>query len=461
MWLFILCKKIVLPGLLNSVMAFRRSKSIRSERGSEATDSLVSDPFFTAGEAIPVSIPLEKADLGAICFQSSEDDSPEDLQLLYEMNTAELSIQTITSDINGNSKPGTYRIRGIRAANLELINPLVGYLESILVRLVIETDQDVIFEPFLEQRIFSLSGKPVHTRRIVLHASVHECGHLRDILLFMKSDALRNIPVEHDNPYFNPKKNNEKSDENKPPLTYLGSLPWWSIYIPWWIYSGKVRKLLQLSLLLYSVFTIIWASWQLYRHVNVIQLAFDPIVKLLKVYLDDIMVEIDDFLAWFTELSTTFLRPIHIFSGLIIVPMVNTILAFKSVLAPLTTPIISFAGQFSRFLTPVSKCFAGLWHSIMSSRVALQNIDLTQQVAKNLVISSFKAIFQGLLRVVGYSRAKSKEQKVIQASRVPTESKGGSSESLPGTPKRRYTAPNASIPVYYSSSVTKKSSQTN
>ena len=437
-------------------MAFRRSKSVRSE----ATDSLVSEPFFTAGEAIPVAIPLEKADLGAVCFQSREDDSPEDLQLLYEMNTAELSILTATAGINGNGKPGTYRIRGIRAANLELINPLRGYLESILVRLVIETDHDVIHEPFLEESITFLSGKPVCTRRVVLHASVHECGHLRDILLFMKSDTLHSLPIEHDNPYFNVNKDIPIKDvENRSPLTYLGPLPWWSIYIPWWIYSGKTRKLLQLSLLLYSVFTIIWASWQLHRHVNVIQLAFDPIVKLLKYYLDDVMIEIDDFLDWFTELSTTFLRPIHIFSGLIIVPMINTLLAFKTVLAPFMTPILNFAGQFSRFITPVSNCLTGAWQSIMSSRVALQNIDLTQHVAKNLVINSFKAIFQGLLRLIGYSRAKSKEQKVIQASRI-AESKSGSSESLPGTPKRRaYATPNSSIPVYYISPVTKKSSR--
>ncbi len=423
-------------------MAFLRSRSVRSN----ATDSLslVSENFFTAGEAIPITIPLEKADLGAATFQSN-DHSLEDLQLLYEMGTAELAVQAATVSSNGKSKPGTYTIRGIQAANLELVNPLAGYLESILVRLVIETDEDIIYDPCTDDRTLS---EEISVRRIILHASVHECGHLRDILLFMKSTStLSTLHIEGDNPYFNPNKKDEqdKASINKPHLTYLGPLPWWSVHMPWRIYSGRVRKVLQICILLYLVFSVVWASWQLYKHVNVIQLALEPLVKLLKVYLDDILVTIDGFLAWFTELSTDFLRPLYIFGGLFLMPLIKMILSLKSVLIPLMAPLLNFGSQLSRLLAPFSKCLVGIWQSLVSSRVALQNIDLTHHVAKSLVMNSFRAIFQGMLRLVGYSRAKSKQKKVIQATK-----------SLPGTPIRKYTAPNASIPVYYLSPATKR-----
>ena len=364
------------------------------------------------------------------------------------MGTAELAIQAAAMSSNGKRKPGTYKIRGIQAANLDLVNPLAGYLESIMVRLVIETDQDVIYEPCCTEEESTLSEE-IGIRRIILHASVHECGHLRDILLFMKSTStLSTLHIEGNNPYFNPNKIDEQdksSNNNKPHLTYLGPLPWWSVHVPWRIYSGRVRKILQTCILLYLIFSVVWASWQLYKHVNVVQLALEPLVKLLKVYLDDILVTIDGFLAWFTELSTDFLRPLYIFGGLFLMPLIKMILSLKSVIIPLMTPLLNFGSQLSRLLAPFFKCLVGIWQSLVSSRVAIQNIDLTHHVAKSLVMNSFRAIFQGTLRLVGYSRAKSKEQKVIQATK-----------SLPGTPVRKYTAPNASIPVYYLSPATKR-----
>ena len=65
-------------------MAYLRSRSVRSNAPDSL--SLVSENFFTAGEAIPITIPLEKVDLGAVTFQSSVEHSLEDLQLLLAMS---------------------------------------------------------------------------------------------------------------------------------------------------------------------------------------------------------------------------------------------------------------------------------------------------------------------------------------------------------------------------------------
>ena len=437
---------------------YRRSASHRSDTDSL---SIIPERYFTAGDAIPVSIPLEKVDMGAICFKSTDDDEFDDLQLLYHMNTAELEVHS-NIEGSGNGKTGFYRIRGVRAANLELINPLAGYLEAIQVRLIIETDQNLMYRSnHSEESVNCPLTKEIHTHRVVLYASVHECGHLRDILLFMKSEnlSLKCLAVEKENPYYNPNKhkNSEDVDSCKtPPLTYLSLLPWWALYIPWWVYSRRIRKIAQVTLVLYSVFSIVWATWQLYRHVNVIQLALAPIVQFFQVYLRDFMKEIDEFLAWFTHLSTTLLRPLNIFSGLVLVPLINLLLQFKNVLAPIAVPFLKLAGQLLRMAAPFTRCFRVIWSSMSVPRIAIQNVDWSQTMAKNLLLNSLRAIFHGMTRLVGYSKVKSKQHQALQV-QAAVVSRGSSSESMPSSlTKRRQNKPNTSIPVYYSSPILKK-----
>ena len=52
------------------------------------------------------------------------------------------------------------------------------------------------------------------------------------------------------------------------------------------MYSLNVRISIQNVLFLYSLFSVVWAFWQLYRNVDIIQHVLEPIIVVLKeVYL--------------------------------------------------------------------------------------------------------------------------------------------------------------------------------
>ena len=423
-------------------------------------DSLA-DHYVTAGEAFPLSIPLEKADMGAVTFSSNSTSELNDLQLLYELSTTDILIRNA---LPGFGQPGIYRIKGVQAANLDLINLIPGYLEGIMARLTLETNQNIVFEPdplfAKEDSNKSISSsREFSSNRVTLMASVHECGHLRDVLLFLKSENLDNFPLDSLNPYYNSNKNQRDKKKyeakNEPPLTYLETLPWWCLHIPYWIYSRKIRKLAQTFLLLYSLFSIIWASWQLYRHVNVIQVALEPFVHIFRVYLEEIMEYLDDVLAGFTYYWTCLLSPLNIIRGLLMMPIFNALIQLKDIFMPLVAPII-------KVLSPFSKCFAIVWRTLQSSRVAVQSLDITrirQNMVINLLIGSLKAFALGLANLVGYSKAKSKQMKAVKAQ---TAMKGSiTSPGISLTPeqrKKRNSNRKDTMPVYYSSPLTKHNS---
>ena len=59
-------------------------------------------------------------------------------------------------------------------------------------------------------------------------------------------------------------------------------LPDWTPYIPHRVYTPAVRRLIESVITLYTIFSILWAVWQLYRHVDFIRAYVQPIIDTLK-----------------------------------------------------------------------------------------------------------------------------------------------------------------------------------
>ena len=55
------------------------------------------------------------------------------------------------------------------------------------------------------------------------------------------------------------------------PVKMQEGLPEWVAYVPAKWYSCTVRKVLEYTLVTYTVLTLLWAFWQLYKHVDFIQ----------------------------------------------------------------------------------------------------------------------------------------------------------------------------------------------
>ena len=63
-------------------------------------------------------------------------------------------------------------------------------------------------------------------------------------------------------------------------------LPDWTPYIPHRVYTPAVRKLIESVITLYTIFSILWAVWQLYRHVDFIRAYVQPIIDALKYHVE-------------------------------------------------------------------------------------------------------------------------------------------------------------------------------
>jgi hypothetical protein len=458
-----------------------------------------------------------------------------DLELLYDLKSSGLYIKCGVKGSGGVAPPATYRVSDISAADLSLATVIPGSLESIVARLVLETEEpiecslctsDVNEEggekPSNPEQVSSDSstesmadvrdsshgrdgagkeGKTVmmvHSHIVAMTASVHEAGHLRDILLFLKGGYAGK--VSPDTLFLNPRLSQgtqeetdtplEKNSESEPPvdgltnsdsnhITFLESLPVWVQYVPWWVYSRNVRISIQNILFVYSLFSVMWAFWQLYRNVNVIQIVLEPIVAAMKeVYLASLIEAFDWCLARFTEFWMRFLSPLNILQGLLLAPVLQGLMQLWTIFLPLARVLYSVAlavwqclpntqllaslksifwvlhviacavGQNLWLLvTQLMKPVHLIWQGVLNSRIAVGSLDqnrLQFSWVVNLIMGSFRAIGNGTAKLCGYT---SRRRKLLRAKRHP-------SQYL--SPPRRLSSANPRTPVYYSSPLTKE-----
>ena len=403
--------------------------------GTDETD------FTTANDFVPIRVPLEKVSLGSWKYVARE---VGDVEFLYELESSDLLIKTDICGTNG-GESGIFRITQVSAADLALVSVVPGSLESMVARLILETEEDIVFEPAVPREMAPRSNfnqsAVSHCRIVTITASVHESGHLRDLLLFLKSNYVSKA-FSPDSVFLSPQRavsteENSKSsfdqldeeEEVAPQVTFLEGLPFWVSYVPWQVYTKRARIAVQWIILLYSIFSVIWACWQLYRHVNVIRLVIAPIIELIKPYLSFVFDWFDSFFAAFTEAWQKFLSPLNILRGIMITPLLGTLMQLKQAFSPLVTALtqcLASSGVVSALkslslvvwsvLGIIRKPFSAVWSGILNSRIAVTSLDLPRLQLKwvwSIIINSFRAIGLGLTRLFGYTRRQQKKRKAI------------------------------------------------
>lgn len=448
---------------------------------SRSTDEM---DFTTANDVVPLCVPLEKVCVGSWKYAAKE---LGDIEFLYELESSALLIKTDVSGTNG-GEPGVFRVTQVSAADLALVSVVPGSLESMVARLILETEEDIIFKPVIPREMSSNSSEKDHMksvndcRIVTITASVHESGHLRDVLLFLKSNYASKA-LGPDSIFLSPQcadtaKNGEKSQSGdssteeeaapKPQVTFLEGLPFWVSYIPWQMYTKRARIIIQWLILFYSIFSVIWACWQLYRHVNVIRYVIQPLILLIKPYLSFLFDWFDYFFAVFTEAWQKFLSPLNILRGILVTPLLGTLLQLKGVLAPLiiaVTQCLNSSGLMSALkglsllvwylLSILRKPFSIIWNAILNSRIAVGSLDLSRlqiQWVCTVIMNSLKAIGLGFARLLGYARREHKKHKALK--------------DLSNTPEKVARSPSLTptgqqfrqrMPVYYSSPLARNS----
>ena len=469
---------------MTAIQKIHKQTSLPYYRSSSAFGDTSESDFATANEVFPMRVPLERVEIGGWKYVSSEYD---DIELLYELESSDLVISTNVRG-TGDGVPALFYIHSISAVDLSLVSVVPGSLESMVARLIIETDSKIRYKvkhsslsPSDDKKEQCQELNDLDIEIVKITASVHESGHLRDVLLFMKCNY--SAEMNPDQTYLRPRANESEVPTEKqdtPHLTFVEWLPYWVSYIPWMMYSKKNRKLLQLVILIYSVFTVIWAMWQLYRHVNIIRILMQPFIETLRVYLSSVLETFDWVFKVFTELWYTYLSPLNILRTILLAPLFNLVLELKTALSPFFSPIyqimqnsgllsiistVSYlvgtlfynAGSilisvFSLVLRPFFIC----WEYLINSRFVVASMDFQRLQFSwifSLIINSFKAIFRGLLNLVGYKLREQKKKKAMMT--APTQAGGTPANSPVRSPGIGGRKP-SNMPQLYSSPATKQ-----
>lgn len=477
--------------------------------------------FITATDVVPLQVSLERVEIGRWKYIGTELD---DLEMLYELESSDLLIKCCIRGTDGVAPPATFRVRDVSAADLSLTSVVPGSLESMVARLVVETESPIDYTAHgvcdeegdvktAKPKAASVKAsgekggrdvtvdereevKELDSRIVVMTASIYEAGHMRDILLFLKGGYAGK--VSPDALFFSPnvegkrEKEGEEGDSAEnivdgtaplnnegPQITFMEPLPFWVQYIPWWVYSRGVRRSIQKIIFLYSFFSVMWALWQLYRHVNVIHDVLEPIIAALRIYLSSVMEMFDWFFAIFTDFWMRFLSPLNILQGILLAPLLQALLQLKTIFMPIVqfflplfTPLwrcltnsqllsalrALFVGLYElvrilgqslwTVLVVVTKPLYLLWQSLLNSRIAVASLDLRRLKVSwvaSLVMGSVRAIGTGSAKLFGYHRTKQKQSKA----------KKHPSQFFP-SPSPRAVGKHPRMPVYYSSPLTKQ-----
>lgn len=446
---------------LYSYPAGKRRSSLSNEPAFDEAD------FFTDDKLTPVSVPLNQVAIGSITYSPT---SWGDVEVLYELESSDVLIRSNIEGDNGEA-PGTYRVSGVSAANLSLFQVVPGSLESMVSRLFLELENDIIFEPMFQASSSSEedgaeeSNDSLKSRIVKMSASAHEAGHFRDILLFLKCENIADL--NPDLASHTPK----KDDMVPSKLTFLDFLPVWVTYIPWWIYCKKARTALQKIILIYYVFSVIWAFWQLYRHVEVIQVVLEPLIETLRWYLASVIEYMDLFFSIFTQLWHKYLSPLNVLYGFLFAPITQVMVQLRTVATPLVGFVVPYLTNSTLILSLkalfwllyrlvvssgssvwnivifIARPFSGIWRAVLNARLTVGALDF-QRLRLNwvigIVIGNVRSIGNGLAKLVGYTQKTKKRRQAI--SKHSSQEKTSSSASTPDQKLRQ-----RRMPMYYNS----------
>lgn len=212
-------------------------------------------------------------------------------------------------------------------------------------------------------------------------------------------------------------KHKEGVDKHLPvPTTVREGLPNWVNYIPAKWYSATVRKVLEYIIIIYTILTLLWAIWQLYKHVSFIQNMLKPIVDCVKFYF--LLLKIwfewfDEFLDVWTTYWWTFLKPFFVLASpiytflsqlfkplrdisgvvtLVLEPIVRVLNKIMSLLHPVLQPLRQGLVIFKKYFQKLFDITLYLWRSIMGT--ALMQV-VVERVGQTGAIQVLNEVIHG------------------------------------------------------------------
>ena len=348
-------------------------------------------------------IPILSLKIGGRYYKSK---SSRDITLTRDDKTHQLCIKVQVEEKKAEPL-GTYVLNCVSGESL-FLHSVNGSLEEMVIQVLLETNDLAYFKR-------DTIVNHVRCNMLFMEASVEEAGHIRKLLMEtrIRSDASSKL--------------------------YEG-IPRWSLWLPWWLYSKRLRVIIQQLLIFYTVFNTLWALWQLYRHVDIIRDTLEPVIVLLQetchIYVSFAMEIINTAMEYFNNFWWRFFAPLKVLVGplwnilwsqipILINPLLKLVSLFYSLFGQIFFPILSVVASISIATTWL------LWYMISTllrpaawllwllfsyaSRpivviiqyfpgMAKSTVDPVKVLVRNLLLNSFKSLCNLLLWMAKLAR---------------------------------------------------------
>ena len=217
-------------------------------------------------------------------------------QLIHEENTPRIYFKI--PDIRATQKCGApvfsvLQCADISAGDLKVCSKF-GLWDTMFARIVIECDgpmllwtkqHDCISVSNINKAVAPQRSAAVYDYAILNSCMVKATFPIENVA--MARDMLHRVKIAKTREIANIKelkKHGIIARSTKNPSKIREGLPEWVNYIPYKWYSASVRRSIQYLLMFYSLVSLLWALWQLYRHVDFIRTYLQPIVKFIEHY---------------------------------------------------------------------------------------------------------------------------------------------------------------------------------
>jgi len=324
-----------------------------------------------------------------------------DIAIKYD-RTYRLCIKVQVRGENNEPK-GTYIIQRISGEAL-FLHSITGSLDKMVAKLLLETTEPVCFE--------NNELNHVRCNMITMEASVEQVGRIRELLMKLHGKELSR---------------DTKSCEG---------IPQWTSMLPWWLYSKRLRTIIQQVLIFYTIFNTFWALWQLYRHVDVIRETIEPVLMSIHeachAYLSLAMKIVNIAMEHFTSVWWRFFAPLKVLIGplysqipLLISPLVKLLTSLYYAFGQLLFPMFSFILTASitttwllwyvicTLLRPISWLLWVIFSYILRPLLSITQyvpglnkttVDPVRVFVRALLLNSFKSVGNLLLWIARFAR---------------------------------------------------------
>ena len=282
------------------------------ERGATANmQNLASTPTsplpFSEPDAV-VRIPVQRIRCGTWDARNDE------RWLEYEPSTTNLKFLYRDRKHTDHDHCTMFRCQDISAADLRVVAKF-GFLDAMTGTLTVEC-QSLIQVDLPHRTPLPYLSASSYVVEATFHANY--TGQMRDLLRSLRHAKKMEAILANAN-------NNDGDTLGKKCFKLREGLPDWVPYIPHRLYTPTVRQTMEFVILLYTVFSIAWAGWQLYRHVDFIRAHVQPVIDALKYHihlLDKCLQFLNTVFEELTEQWLAYLKPGYVILSSFASPLV-------------------------------------------------------------------------------------------------------------------------------------------